>query len=375
MMFSALYRHGNWQEAIDVLRSFSVDRTQDSTVESTGNWAQKESYPMSFVPVPSWIVPGCVFVVLGLSVTPPVLAQGGPPVINLGANRAIVEGDWLAYSQWESFQGEDLNGDGDTDDSALRVRRLSTGETTTLRQAGSVVALSGDWLVLSVYEGEQGEDLNGDGDTEDPVVHVHHLAAAETTNLRLAGLHGPISQDWTVFSVYEPWQGEDLNGDGDTRDFVVHVRRLSTGESTNLRLAGYPQSLSGDWLVFSVYEGEQGEDLNGDGDTRDSVVHLVDLTPLGALAVFLRGDCNDDGTVDISDAIFSLGSLFLGDGNPDCVDACDSNDDGAVDISDAIATLGVLFLGNGIIPPPGMTGCGGDPTGDALDCERVSECG
>ena len=58
---------------------------------------------------------------------------------------------------------------------------------------------------------------------------------------------------------------------------------------------------------------------------------------------FLAG-CNDDGAVDISDAVFSLGSLFLGDGAPSCDDACDSNDDGAVDISDAIATLGGLNI-------------------------------
>ena len=76
---------------------------------------------MSFVRVPPWVVLGCVFVVLGLSATPPVLAQGGPPVINLGGIRAIVEGDWLAYSQWESFRGEDLNGDGDTEDSVVHV--------------------------------------------------------------------------------------------------------------------------------------------------------------------------------------------------------------------------------------------------------------
>ena len=84
--------------------------------------------------------------------------------------------------------------------------------------------------------------------------------------------------------------------------------------------------------------------------------------------VFRRGDCNDDGNVDISDAVFTLGSLFLGDGDPGCDDASDANDVGAVDISDAIATLGVLFLGQGTIPLPGMDDCGMDPTEDELSC-------
>ena len=94
----------------------------------------------------------------------------------------------------------------------------------------------------------------------------------------------------------------------------------------------------------------------------------------GPSAAFLRGDCNDDGAVDISDAVFSLGSLFLGDGDPTCDDACDSNDDGTVDISDAIATLGVLFLGNGVIPLPGMTECGVDPTEDEVGCDTFAQC-
>ncbi len=89
---------------------------------------------------------------------------------------------------------------------------------------------------------------------------------------------------------------------------------------------------------------------------------------------FLRADCNDDGSVDIADAVSALGSLFLGQGDPACEDACDSNDDGKVDISDAINTLGVLFLGSGMIPLPGVTDCGVDPTKDALGCGSHEAC-
>ncbi len=90
--------------------------------------------------------------------------------------------------------------------------------------------------------------------------------------------------------------------------------------------------------------------------------------------LFTRGDCNDDGNFDISDAVSTLGSLFLGEGDPGCDDACDSNDDGNVDIADAVATLGVLFFGNGVIPLPGVTQCGGDPTDDVLGCDRYLAC-
>ena len=49
--------------------------------------------------------------------------------------------------------------------------------------AGRVCALSGKWLTFQVLEDDQGEDLNGNGDTEDVLLHVRDLEAGETTNL------------------------------------------------------------------------------------------------------------------------------------------------------------------------------------------------
>jgi hypothetical protein len=66
--------------------------------------------------------------------------------------------------------------------------------------------------------------------------------------------------------------------------------------------------------------------------------------------------------------------LFLGQGEITCQDAADSNDDGEVDISDAVATLGVLFVGQGVIPLPGMHDCGRDPTFDQLTCLSFERC-
>lgn len=89
---------------------------------------------------------------------------------------------------------------------------------------------------------------------------------------------------------------------------------------------------------------------------------------------FRRGDCNGDGAVDLSDAISTLSSLFLGSGDTPCEDACDANDDGRTDISDPIATLGMLFLGEAALPPPGVSDCGVDPTADEAGCAQYAEC-
>jgi hypothetical protein len=84
---------------------------------------------------------------------------------------------------------------------------------------------------------------------------------------------------------------------------------------------------------------------------------------------FLRGDPNDDGTVDISDSLFILGCKFLGTGCPGCRDAGDLNDDGQMDISDAVHGLNFLVSGGPSPPHPGPAACGADPTLDLLpDC-------
>lgn len=89
---------------------------------------------------------------------------------------------------------------------------------------------------------------------------------------------------------------------------------------------------------------------------------------------FQRGDANGDGIINLSDAVSTLGFLFLGKATPSCLDAADANDDGLVDISDALATLGFLFLGGTEIPLPGPDTCGTDPTTDELSCDAYDPC-
>jgi hypothetical protein len=81
------------------------------------------------------------------------------------------------------------------------------------------------------------------------------------------------------------------------------------------------------------------------------------------------GDLNQDGKLDLTDAIGLAGVLFgAGGGGPwPCEGAsaldpgpanlrlADSNGDGALDISDPIAVLSYLFLG--AVPPAHGTGC------------------
>ncbi|MEM7261151.1 MAG: hypothetical protein AAF488_04110 [Planctomycetota bacterium] len=99
--------------------------------------------------------------------------------------------------------------------------------------------------------------------------------------------------------------------------------------------------------------------------TYDTENHSLDEAP-----VFLRGDSNRDGEVDLSDALTLLGFLFRGGSAPiDCLDAPDTDDSGELDVSDPIRLLNRLFTGGAHIPPPGNRIPGIDPTPDTLGCD------
>lgn len=101
----------------------------------------------------------------------------------------------------------------------------------------------------------------------------------------------------------------------------------------------------------------------------DDPEHFVGIAQ-GITELFKRSDTNADGEVDISDALQSIGCLFLGLPCTECKDAGDSNDDGDYDISDPIHTLSWLFSGGSVPPAPGPFICGDDPTTE----DRFTDC-
>jgi len=82
---------------------------------------------------------------------------------------------------------------------------------------------------------------------------------------------------------------------------------------------------------------------------------------------FVRGDCDSDGKVDLTDGITGLLELFAGGPPSGCPDACDTNDDERRNITDAIALLSFLFVGADAPPAP-YPDPGPDPGGDTLGC-------
>jgi hypothetical protein len=98
--------------------------------------------------------------------------------------------------------------------------------------------------------------------------------------------------------------------------------------------------------------------------------------PAGAAAQeasFVRGDSNVDGLFDVSDAVFTLRVIFMGEPPAGCDDAADVNDDGFLNITDGIYGLRYLFS-DGPPPPEPFVQCGVDVTVDEFGCERYAPC-
>ncbi len=114
--------------------------------------------------------------------------------------------------------------------------------------------------------------------------------------------------------------------------------------------------------------------LNTRPSIRSTVRSGVGFRVASRVDTFRRGDCNDDSTVDISDPIFTLRSLFLTQEHLNCEDACDANDDGEISLSDAVLAFEELFQIESPIPAPGASDCGFDPTTDGMRCLGNKSC-
>jgi hypothetical protein len=103
---------------------------------------------------------------------------------------------------------------------------------------------------------------------------------------------------------------------------------------------------------------------------------LLTFTASDTGPTFRRGDADDNGATQLTDAVSILGFLFQGLPAPPCSDAADADNNGRVDLTDAVSVLGFLFQGTPPPPAPGPVDCGEDPAEpvDALGCDTYESC-
>lgn len=107
------------------------------------------------------------------------------------------------------------------------------------------------------------------------------------------------------------------------------------------------------------------------------ILSLIIMCGTSFAASFIRGDSNQDASIDLADAIKTLSYLFNSEPQnnqkPECMDALDANDDGKIDLSDPISVLAYLFIESNDLKAP-FSFCGPDPTNDDITCEIYLGC-
>jgi hypothetical protein len=222
-------------------------------------------------------------------------------------------GPWIFGVLSEALAGRDWNSDGDATDSLLHsydearhVLSLHPFEAPDV-----VLRLAHEDRVLTTHDELVG-DANGDGDELDRHPVLYDLRQRTTKPIPLALAQEPVlfSTDYSpiwmlgehlAFLVGEREQGMDRNGDGDLDDDVLQVYDTATSRTSSTGLALF--HFSGDegtwnaWpgpahLTLAVSEPNQGGlDLNGDGDARDHVLHVLSFDRAGRQrTVNLRSD-------------------------------------------------------------------------------------
>ena len=187
-----------------------------------------------------------------------------------------VYGDYIVSYIWEGYAEEDLNNDGDQDDSIIRYYKISTGTTKDIG-IGSDPAIHGN--IIAFYTNEWGInlDLNNDGDTSDDIIRYYNILTDTITNTESDVSNPDVYGDIIAFKVSEYTTDTDINLDGDEFDGFIAYHKISTGITTMTNTEGSYPSIYENTIALETIEQWYGTDLTGDGDTEDYVIRYYDI--------------------------------------------------------------------------------------------------
>ncbi len=207
--------------------------------------------------------------------------------------------------------------------------------------------------LLTINSVGHGPDLQAFNDGEGPDIFFYNVYPEP-----------PLGPGWNTGIVINVWGLEFLQPG---IDYDIHV--------ANYTLVGNPGEKGTNTLVCPCHK-QIGNPVTPmiviDGEVppvAEAECGRVDILP-PSLIPFRRGDCNDDGRIDIPDGIWILQQIFLGGPASPCDDACDPNLDGNIDLADAVYLFGYT-LAQGPPPAPPFPECG---QGEDQFCEFYASC-
>ena len=230
---------------------------------------------------------------------------------------------------------------------------------------GTLVDVNGgDLVMLEVWRIDDGGIV--------PPLPVPELAlSVETLNSQVPGGEQAAAQ---AFEVWNSGQGTLEYAISDNADWL----RVSPpgGTSSNGARTTHRVDFDTAGLVAGVYNAVitvSDTDAPNDPQTIAVTLEVLAVEPPGV--VFRRGDVDANGSMQLTDGVFTLLYLFSGGGEPPCLEAADADDNGALQLTDAVFVLLFLFSGGDAPVAPGPFECGSDTGAVDLGCGEYDTCG
>jgi hypothetical protein len=204
-------------------------------------------------------------------------------------------------------------------------------------------------------------------DYEEVFLHVRSAIMASDSTLAeiLLSLDGGETWEEEPIFTYSGGALSDPEEDPYYNEFIFELPRAAGQEDVSIAFHYSTLSLPGVqawWAIDDVAVTANGGEGPAPGGGQE----------------FIRGDADDNGSLQLTDGIFILNFLFLGGGTPGCTESADADNNGSIQLTDGIFILNFLFLGGDATPAPGALACGLDPdeAGTFLDsgCEDYSSC-
>lgn len=245
-------------------------------------------------------------------------------------------------SPW-GIAAEDLDGDNDID---LAVALTGGGMSILLNHGDGSFASpvtypgsgGGSWIVAT--------DL--DGDTDIDVIRT--MSNTDSIAVYLNNSDGTFAPSTEYQADLQPRFiiVTDLDDDGNREIITCNVG------AGNISI--FNNSGSGNLMpAFNYNVGQRpwgivGDDFDDDGDT-DLAVALSDDNMLrilqndGTGTVYICGDANGDGAVNVADAVYLISYIFKGGPPPYSMEAADANADDVVNVGDVVYLIAYVFSG------------------------------
>src|SRR3989344_7777423 len=179
---------------------------------------------------------------------------------NFAGEHPVIYGSFIAYEN----------------NNSVYVYNLQSKQNTFVAR-GAHPSIFGYTLVFDVQEVE---DINGDGDTADSIVYYYKIND-KTLEVAGVGRHPFVFSNLIVFSSKESELGVDFSNNGGLEDDIIRGFDLSNKELINFKAVGdYPVATKSS-IAFLTKEDQHGFDLTADDDKADTVLRVLDIQTRG----------------------------------------------------------------------------------------------